>query len=158
MGIDVTDPAALRQYVEAAAKRLSVVVAEAGPADVDSVVRKVGRQQVRQTRPAPLGPLAQLAAARDVTSGTALQLRPGLRPGLRRTADRLTLEVIDSTISWPAQLHSALLVAVSSAPFRPSDLPGLDRDEQLVLARRLLREGVVIPVAPGHDVGRSAGD
>ena len=68
---------------------------------------------------------------------------------LRRSGDRLTLDVIDSTISWPAQVHDALLIAMSGAVFRPADLPGLDPDEQLVVARRLLREGVVIPADAG---------
>src|SRR6478735_10777564 len=116
MGVDVTDPMAMREHVESAAKRLSVAVAQAGPADLDHVARRVGRQQVGESRPAPLGPLAQLAELREVTPGTALQLRPGLRPTLRRAPDQLTLDVIDSTISWPVQLHGALLVAVSGAP------------------------------------------
>jgi bifunctional lysine-specific demethylase and histidyl-hydroxylase NO66 len=77
---------------------------------------------------------------------------------LRPTGDRSTLDVIDSTISWPAQAHDALVVAVSGAPFRPVDLPGLDGDEQLVVARRLLREGVVIPTDPSSDVDRAPGD
>ena len=41
--------------------------------------------------------------------------------------------------------------------FRPADLPGLDPDEQLVVARRLLREGVVIPRGPESDVASRAG-
>jgi hypothetical protein len=151
MGVDVTDPAAMREHVEAAAQRLSVVVGGAGRADVDQVARRVGRQQVGQTRPAPLGPLAQLTALRGLDATSALVLRPGLRPTLRPAeADRLALDVIDSTISWPAQAHGALLVAVSGVPFRPIDLPGLDADEQLVVARRLMREGVVIPTDPSR--------
>jgi lysine-specific demethylase/histidyl-hydroxylase NO66 len=158
IGVDVTDLAAMRSHVEAAAKRLSIAVAEAGPADVDGVASRGGRQQAGGTRPAPLGPLAQLAALRGLGPTTTLRLRGGLRPVLRRTGDRLTLDVIDSTISWPAQVYDALLVAVSEAAFRPVDLPGLDADEQLVVARRLLREGVVIPADRSPDVGRSQGD
>jgi hypothetical protein len=158
LGVDVTDPAAMREHVEAAAKRLAVTVGGAGPADVDGVASRVGRQQVGETRPAPLGPLGQLAALRGLGPTTTLWLRPGLRPVLRPTGDRSTLDVIDSTISWPAQAHDALVVAVSGAPFRPVDLPGLDGDEQLVVARRLLREGVVIPTDPSSDVDRAPGD
>jgi hypothetical protein len=158
LGVDVSDPAAMREHVEAAAQRLAVAVGGADPADVDDVARRVGRQQVGETRPAPLGPLAQLAAVRAITSSTGLRLRPGLRPLLRPTGDRLTLDVIDSTISWPAQVRGALLMAVSGAPFRPIDLPGLDAAEQLVVARRLLREGVVIPADPRSDVARRPGE
>src|SRR6478609_4195455 len=44
MGVDVTDPMAMREHVESAAKRLSVAVAQAGAADLDRVARRVGRQ------------------------------------------------------------------------------------------------------------------
>ena len=158
LGVDVTDAASMGDHIQAAAKRLAVAVGAAGPAEFEPIARKVGRQQVGETRPAPLGPLAQLAALRELTPGTWLTLRPGSRPMLRRSADRLMLDVIDSTVSWPAQVHDALLIAVSGAAFRPVDLPGLDAEEQLVVARRLLREGVVIPVDAARASGSHPGD
>ena len=36
------------------------------------------------------------------------------------------------------------MIADSDA-FSPSELPGLDASDQMTLARRLLREGVVVP-------------
>ena len=65
----------------------------------------------------------------------------------------LSLDLIDSTISWPAGVHDALVTALSGAMFRPGDLAGLDPDEQLVVARRLLREGVVVPVESDSAAG-----
>jgi hypothetical protein len=38
-----------------------------------------------------------------------------------------------------------LKVVLTGERFTPTELPGLDADEQLVLARRLLREGVLVP-------------
>jgi lysine-specific demethylase/histidyl-hydroxylase NO66 len=35
---------------------------------------------------------------------------------------------------------------LAGAPFVPAELPGLDADAQLELARRLLRAGVIVPV------------
>jgi len=157
LGIDVTDPVALGEHIDVAAKRLAVAVGAAGRADIDKVARKVGGQQVGETRPAPLGPLAQLSALSEVTAATRLTLRPGVRPILRRGADQATLSVIDSTINWPLQVHDALSVALSGKPFRPADLPDLDPAERLVVARRLLREGVVIPADSATDSGRNAG-
>jgi hypothetical protein len=147
----------MRAQVEAAAARLVIAIGEAGPAEYETIARTVGRRQVGETRPAPLGPLAQLSALGSVSSTTPLKLRPGLRPILRRGTERVTLLVIDSTISWPVQAHKALLTAVSGASFRPIDLPELDVDEQLVVARRLLREGVVITADQGPDLGRNSG-
>jgi hypothetical protein len=56
---------------------------------------------------------------------------------------------MDSHISWPVQVRQALHHLLRGEVFRPADLPGLDPDEQLVIARRLLREGVVTPADPG---------
>ena len=77
LGVDVTDAAAMRDHVAAAAKRLAVAISAAGPAEFEPIARKVGRQQIGETRPAPLGPLAQLAALRELAPSTPLILRPG---------------------------------------------------------------------------------
>ena len=50
-------------------------------------------------------------------------------------------------MNWPAQTEAALRQAFSGSEFSAGELPGLDADEQLVVARRLLREGLVVPVA-----------
>ena len=85
----------------------------------------------------------------ELLIGTALRARPGLRPSLRRSGNRLSLDVIDTTVSWPLDAERALRRALSGDTFRPSDLEDLDPDEQLVVARRLLREGIVVPADPG---------
>jgi len=155
MGLDVTDTAALTGYVSDAAQRLAAAVAGVGTEQLDTVARTVGRRQAQLNRPAPLPPLAQLAALAALDAGTPLLLRPGLRPQLRRAGDRLLLDVIDSTISWPAQVDQALRLVLAGDVCTPAGLPGLDPDEQLVVARRLLREGVVVPAAaePGSTPG-----
>jgi len=61
------------------------------------------------------------------------------------------LDLIDSTVTWPDQTHAALLVALSGKAFAPDGLPNLDPDEQLVIARRLLREGIVVPAGSSID-------
>ena len=42
-------------------------------------------------------------------------------------------------------LSGRLDVMLGGEDFVPSELPGLEADEQLVLARRLLREGLIVP-------------
>jgi hypothetical protein len=64
---------------------------------------------------------------------------------LRRQGGKWVLDLIDSTVSWPEQVHAALLIVLSGKAFAPEVLPNLDGEEQLVVARRLLREGIVIP-------------
>ena len=145
------DPEALAERVRAAAHRLAVVIDEAAVTDtaVAMVSRRVDRRLSRETRPEPISPLAQLTAIGNLQPGTALRVRSGLRPALRRAGNRLSLDVIDTTVSWPLDAERALRRSLSGDTFRPSDLENLDPDEQLVLARRLLREGVVVPAEPG---------
>lgn len=153
LGVDVTDVDAMAGHLRAAAGRLAARLDGAGPDQYRSAARRVGRQQTGQTRPAPIAPLAQLAAVAALGPDTRLVLRPGLRPRLRRGSDTCVLDLIDSTLTWPDQTHAALLVALSGKDFAPEMLPNLDPQEQLVVARRLLREGIVVPVGPsfgGH--------
>jgi len=145
MGIDVTDARSLATHVRAAAERLSAAVSTAGPEHLESAARRIARRQIGETRPQPLAPLAQLAALGTLDQQTPLRLRPGLRPTFSQVGERLSLETVDSTITFPSLVRDSLLLAISGAEFRPADLPALDPDEQLVLARRLLREGVLVP-------------
>ena len=141
------DPDALAEQVRAAARRLAAVIDDAAVTDsaIAAVSRRVDRRVSLETRPAPIAPLAQLAAIGSLQPGTALRTRAGLRPSLRRAGNRLSLEVIDTTVNWPPETEGALRLALSGAVFRPSELENLDPDEQLVVARRLLREGIVVP-------------
>jgi hypothetical protein len=145
MGVDVADVQSLAVYVQRAAERLAAAVSGAGPVQLESVARRVARRQTGETRPQPLAPLAQLSALRTLDLQAPLHLRPGLRPTCRQVGERLTLETMDSTITFPLSVREALLMAISGVGFRPVDLPLLDPEEQLVLTRRLLREGILVP-------------
>jgi hypothetical protein len=98
-----------------------------------------------RTRPEPLGPLAQLAAAEALTHSTSLRLRAGLRLRLEPDGERVTLVLLGRTVSIPAHAGEALKAVLSGADFTPAELPGLDDADQLMVARRLVREGVVVP-------------
>jgi hypothetical protein len=151
LGIDVTDVDAMAGHVRVAAGRLATRLDQVGPDHHRSAARRIGRQQTGQTRPAPIAPLAHLAAVAALRPDTPLVLRPGLHPRLRQRADSWVLDLIDSTVTWPDQAHAGLLIALSGKAFAPEMLPNLDPDEQLVVARRLLREGIVVPVRSSAD-------
>src|SRR6185312_4028783 len=96
-----------------------------GKADPAQVADRLRRRVWTQTRPEPIGPLAQAAAARSVTGATAVRVRAGLRHRLR-TADAL---------------RALLSGQVRSA----GQLPGLDPADGRTLVARLLRESIVVP-------------
>ncbi len=153
LGASATGTPALTTHVAAAAVRVGRAVDEARPEQFVTIADQVSRQLAGDTRPAPLRPLAQLAAIADLSGDTAVRLRPGLRPRVRRTGESVVLDVIDSSIRLPIATAGAIDAivsdaAVSGAATTPDALPGLESDERLVLVRRLLREGVLVPAVP----------
>ncbi|MER5890207.1 cupin domain-containing protein [Streptomyces sp. NPDC001941] len=111
-------------------ERLAEALATADPAPLFHRARR------GQARPAPLGPLAQLAAVQRLAPGAAVRLRGAL--GARLTGARLATRV-----GW--------------LDFSEGELPSVRRlldggvhtagDLGLALVERLLRAGVLVPVA-----------
>jgi len=142
LGVDVADPAQIAPDLAATVEALLGWLPAADPAEVARVLR----QRVwARTRPEPLGPLAQAAAASTVDSGTRVRRRGGLRHVLRSTSDGIVLELADRTLSLPASTEPAVKAMLSGEVLAVGELPGLDAADQVTLARRMLREAVVVP-------------
>jgi hypothetical protein len=144
MGVDLADPAVLSEHLAATIDLLRARVGTVEPAEV---ARRVGVDLMRRTRPEPIGPLAQLAAAATIEPTSPLRLRAGLRARLEGAGEQIRLVLLDRTIALPATTSDALKVVLAGAAVTPAELPGLDGDEQLTLAARLLREGVLVPAS-----------
>jgi hypothetical protein len=142
MGVDLSDPAVLAPILAATAAALHRSIDATRAEDVAATI---AADLTDRTRPEPLGPLASLAAAASLEETTPLVLRGGLRVRLVRSRDELRLRLIDKVVALPISADAALKTILSGAPFTPRELPGLDADEQLVVTRRLLREGVLVP-------------
>lgn len=142
MGVDLGDPSVLAPHVAATVAALREHVEAAEPAPLAAAVAADLREL---TRAEPLAPLAALAAAANLGPGTALRLRRGLRADVGASDDAVTVRLIDTTIRFPPAAQPALKFVFDAAGFTPEQLPGLEPDEQLVIARRLLREGIVVP-------------
>lgn len=142
MGADLGDPTVLAPELAATVAALrDCLAADAA----DEVAGRVAARLRGQTRPEPLGPLAQLAAAESVQPETLLRARFGQRAGLVAGPDRVTVTVLDRTVELPADSAAALAQILRGELFTPADLPGLPDDDRLALARRLLREGLIVP-------------
>jgi lysine-specific demethylase/histidyl-hydroxylase NO66 len=142
MGVDLADPAVLEPELAATVAALHARLDEIGAAEL---ARRVAGSLMQRTRPAPVGPLAQLGAAADLTPDTPLRLRAGLRARVEADADDVRLVLLDRTVTLPAAAADAVKRLLGGAPCTPAELPGLDPDEQLTVARRLLREAVLVP-------------
>lgn len=92
----------------------------------------------------PVSLLTTAAAVRDLSGTTALRPRTGLGATVRVDGESVVLTAPGRTITLPAFTEPALR-RLLAGPCTVGDLPGLDADSALVLARRMLREGVVLP-------------
>ena len=146
MGVDLGDSQVLAPELSATVSALAAHLASAaGSASVEAVAAGVADEVTTQTRPAPLGPLAQLQAVETLGPETVLQLRRGLRCRIARRDGELQLRLLDRTIELAISAENAVKAVLTGELLTPATLPGLDADEQLALARRLLREGVLGP-------------
>jgi bifunctional lysine-specific demethylase and histidyl-hydroxylase NO66 len=143
-GIDVADPEQVRGELTATVDALRDWL----PTVASAVVADRLRQRAwLDARPAPLRPLSQAATIAGLDAQTRIRLRSGLRwQLLDEGADRIALRTFDRTVSMPRRCSDAVRTLVSGGPVRVADLPGLDTDaDRIVLARRLLREGIAVP-------------
>ncbi|MCW2679096.1 MAG: Cupin 4 family protein [Frankiales bacterium] len=92
----------------------------------------------------PVRLLATAAAVRDLSATTALRPRDGLAVSVRNDGDSVVLTAPGRTVTLPAFTQAALR-RLLHGPATPADLPDLDEESALVLCRRMLREGIVLP-------------
>jgi hypothetical protein len=72
-------------------------------------------------------------------------MRARLRCRVTRRGGDLQLLLLDKTVELVAADENAVKAVLTGEVLTPASLPGLDADEQLALARLLLREGVLVP-------------
>jgi hypothetical protein len=82
-----------------------------------------------------------------IDDDTLLRRRPGHPCVLVDKGDRLEVLLGDRTLDVPARIRPALEEVRHRVELRPRDLP-LDEQSRLVLARRLVREGLLRVVTP----------
>ncbi|MDQ1752338.1 MAG: bifunctional lysine-specific demethylase and histidyl-hydroxylase [Pseudonocardiales bacterium] len=145
MGVDLSDPAVLAPWLAQAAEALTRIAADPDHEQLSRVAERVGAELTRNTRPAPIAPLAQAALVASLTDDTPFQLRPGLRVNRQREHDALLIRFLDKEISLPPAMQPALELILTGRALTAADLPELSSEEQLGLARRLLREAVTVP-------------
>jgi hypothetical protein len=147
MGADLSDPDVLAPHLAATIEALRASLEGVSEA---RIAERVETNLMQRTRPAAIGPLAQLDTADALASDTPLRRRGALRlrlvhgPGADGR-ESVKIVLLDRTIDLPVDTADAVEVAVAGHEFTPADLPGLEPEEQLTLSRRLLRDGVVVP-------------
>jgi hypothetical protein len=157
LGLDLGDPASVEADVAAVLEGLREWLGRVDPAEVADRLRA---RTWAQVRPEPVAPLSQSAAAAALSPDTVLRLRRRLRCVLRNGVDgRVELVAGRRTHSFPAAVRAALAELLAAGELKVADLPDLEPDDRLTLARRLVTDAVAtVPgeQAPvdGHDGSR----
>ena len=142
------DPAAEQALEEGIRRVLDDVraaLASADPGDVAASERRRRRPRLRHE-----GHLSSVARVDELHPGSRVRLRDGSPPDLE-VVDEGHVRVVlgDRSLRLPITARSALELLCAGDPVAVSDLPDLDPDSRLVVARRLLREGMVVLADPG---------
>ena len=141
-GVDLADAAALDGEIDAAIAALHAAVDRV---DRTAIARGIGRQLGTSTRPAPLNPLEQLAAAAALSPATPVRLRPGLRAVVKNDGKGTMIVLPDKKIKLTTANETAARAALTGACVTAESLPGIDSGDGLALLAQLLRDGVVVP-------------
>jgi len=141
------DPAALEASL---AERVAELRRFLDKVDLTRVAERAVNRFWTNRAPMLQGQLRQLLTLDELGEAAVLERRPGTTCRLRVTGDRLELLLGDRTLTMPARLEPALRQVVAADRLTPADLAGhLDGPSRLVLARRLVREGLLQPTAVG---------
>jgi ribosomal protein L16 Arg81 hydroxylase len=143
LGLDVSDPEQVAPELAATTEALREWLADP---DADAVAAQLRRHEWQTTRPAPIRPLAQTDAIAGLDQDAVLAPRRGLRWRITAAAaGRVCLQLPDRTLTVPSMCEPAMRALLAGPTIRVGDLPGLDADDRLTLARRLLREAIAVP-------------
>ena len=134
LGVSVGDPAEIAPDVELVRARLLKAISDLS---ADGVAAVLAAKAAASGRPEPVGPLAQLRAARSLTADTVLVLRRNLEPRLETHDDGVRLTTRAGVLELDTADKTGVEMLLAGDPVT-AEVIGPD------LARRLLRAGVVV--------------
>ena len=132
---------AVKKVTAAFADALEALREGDGPARTADAVR---RSSQRTIRPAPVAPLAAVAAAKDLSPKTVVRLPEGLTARVDVDSDGVHLAADNQALRFPAECETAVRALSTGERLWAGSLPGLDEPDSLVVTRRLLRSGLLV--------------
>jgi lysine-specific demethylase/histidyl-hydroxylase NO66 len=133
------DPQALAHQL---GRHLSDIADRLRGVDPEVAVQEEVRRFLTSRPPRLEGALIDGLTLDAIDDDTLLRRRPGHPCVLVDQGDRLEVLLGDRTLDVPARIRPALELVRAQSELRPRDLP-LDAQSRLVLARRLVREGLL---------------
>jgi hypothetical protein len=142
LGVDYADASSFASD-QAATAGAAQEILEAAIADgeVGPALRRSFEDAVR---PAPVRPLATVDAITGLRAGDAVGWRSALRARVEDDERNVRIVMRRKTVALPAEAAAAVH-SLRERDHAAGALPGLDAESSLVVSRRLLREGVLVP-------------
>jgi hypothetical protein len=141
------DPAELADHLARAFAETSSTLSHVDPLEV-----AMSEQHRRRTRPHQAGTVASVVRLDALSADSVVQLRRDQRPETSPVDEQtLRVQLADRALRVPMVGRPAIEELSTGRPVRVGDLPGIDPDSRLVLARRLIAEGMVTFVANDGD-------
>jgi ribosomal protein L16 Arg81 hydroxylase len=144
LGVDFGDADAFEPILR---ETVAALVAFVGEADASSTASVLGRQLEGDTRPEPLAPIATLDALATLGASTVVRWRASLHTRVEASGDRVRIVSRTKALSLPIEAEPAIRRLVEGRAIAVGELPGLDAESAVVVARRLVREGFAVAPA-----------
>lgn len=126
------------------AEELAAFASGLGSLDADVVAEERAGAFLTERTPTLRGGLNDLVALDSLGDDSVVERRATAACVLRRGPDRLSLLLGDRELRMPLRLTEAMEFVRDNASFRVGELaPWLDAESRLVVARRLVREGLL---------------
>ncbi len=144
-GLDLTDGDAVLPHVDRVIEDIASALADlrGNESARRTIAERLGTRFVDITRPEPVGPLRTVSFMASLDTESCVMWRKGVFARVR-TDHKIHLELGSKTVSLPADCASAITQLQDGKPCRVGDFSGLDNDSAVVVARRLLREGILV--------------
>jgi ribosomal protein L16 Arg81 hydroxylase len=144
---DVADPESLRTMVGRHVEEFRTWLDKI---DTDELAERVARRLLSTTQPILRGQLAQLDLISSIDEATTLRRRRGQNCTIFRTERAVRVLLADRELEMPPIAAQAMEFIADRDRIRVNELhPLLDPESALVLARRLVREGLLEVVVDG---------
>jgi bifunctional lysine-specific demethylase and histidyl-hydroxylase NO66 len=135
------DPESLAPLVAARLKDAAAWLEQ--EVDAGSVAQRVAGRFWTSRMPHLEGGLADILRLAEISDETVLTRRTGVDGRVRADRDEVVIDLGDREVAMPVALEGVVERVFAADSFRPSDLADvLDAESRLVLARRLVREGL----------------
>jgi bifunctional lysine-specific demethylase and histidyl-hydroxylase NO66 len=135
------DPSRLAEEL---AGRLAAYTSAVGALDPARVAEEQGHRFLRERTPALRGGLTDLVGLARLDDSSQLERRPTAACVLVDGSETLSVLLGDRELRMPARLRPVMELVRDRPSFRVGDLsPWLDASSRLVVARRLVREGLL---------------